>query len=69
MEIFEKYKVDFVSITERFDTSTPAGRLLRNTMLTFTQFERELASERTKDKIASKSRKRVIEWWCSSIWV
>jgi DNA invertase Pin-like site-specific DNA recombinase len=28
MEIFEQYKVDFISITERFDTSSPAGRLL-----------------------------------------
>jgi len=50
MEIFEKYKVYFISITERFDTSTPAGRLLRSTMLTFAQFERELTNERTKDK-------------------
>ena len=57
MEIFEKYKVDFISITERFDTSTPAGRLLRNIMLTFAQFERELASERTKDKMLERAKK------------
>ena len=57
MEIFEKYKVDFISITERFDTSTPAGRLLRNIMLTFAQFERELASERTKDKMLERAKR------------
>ncbi|MBC7333747.1 MAG: recombinase family protein [Actinobacteria bacterium] len=57
IEIFEKYKVDFVSITERFDTSTPAGRLLRNITLTFAQFERELASERTKDKMLERAKK------------
>jgi len=57
IEIFEKYKVDFISITERFDTSTPAGRLLRNIMLTFAQFERELASERTKDKMLERAKK------------
>lgn len=51
IEIFDKYGVDFISVTERFDTSTPSGRLLRNIMLTFAQFERELASERTKDKM------------------
>ena len=57
IEFFEKYKVDFISITERFDTSTPAGRLLRNIMLTFAQFERELASERTKDKMLERAKK------------
>ena len=57
MEIFEQYKVDFISITERFDTSTPAGRLLRNIMLTFAQFERELTSERTRDKLLERANK------------
>jgi DNA invertase Pin-like site-specific DNA recombinase len=57
IELFEKYKVDFISITERFDTSTPVGRLLRNTMLIFAQFERELASERTKDKMLERAKK------------
>jgi site-specific DNA recombinase len=40
IEIFETHKTGFISVTERFDTSTPAGRLLRNIMLTFAQFER-----------------------------
>jgi len=57
MEIFEQCKVDFISITERFDTSTPSGRLLRNIMLTFAQFERELTSERTKDKLLERANK------------
>jgi len=57
MEIFEQHKVDFISITERFDTSTPSGRLLRNIMLTFAQFERELTSERTKDKLLERANK------------
>ena len=57
MEIFDEHKVDFISVTERFDTSTPAGRLLRNIMLTFAQFERELASERTKDKMLERAKK------------
>ena len=57
IEFFEQSKIDFISITERFDTSTPAGRLLRNIMLTFSQFERELTSERTRDKMLERSRK------------
>ena len=50
IEFFEKYNVAYVSVTEKFDTSSPAGRLLRNIMLTFAQFEREMTSERIKDK-------------------
>ena len=57
VEIFEKYEVDFISVTERFDTSTPSGRLLRNIMLTFAQFERELVSERTRDKMLQRANK------------
>jgi len=57
IELLEKYNVDFISVTERFDTSTPSGRLLRNIMLTFSQFERELISERTKDKMLQRAQK------------
>ncbi len=57
IDLFDKYGVDFISITERFDTSTPSGRLLRNIMLTFAQFERELTSERTKDKMLQRANK------------
>jgi len=57
IELFEKYNINFISVTERFDTSTPSGRLLRNIMLTFAQFERELISERTKDKMLQRAQK------------
>ena len=57
IEVLEKRNVSFISVTERFDTSTPAGRLLRNIMLTFAQFERELTSERTKDKMLERAKK------------
>ena len=57
IEVFEAHKVGFISVTERFDTSTPAGRLLRNIMLTFAQFERELASERIRDKFAQRAKR------------
>jgi len=57
IEVFESHNVSFISVTERFDTSTPSGRLLRNIMLTFAQFERELTSERTKDKMLERAKK------------
>ncbi len=62
IDIFEQHKVNFISVTERFDTSTPSGRLLRNIMLTFAQFERELISERTRDKMHECAKKGL--WTC-----
>src|SRR3989338_1174692 len=57
IEFFEKHNVSYVSVTERFDTSSPSGRLLRNIMLTFAQFEREMIVERTKDKLEQNAKK------------
>ncbi len=62
IEILEQNKATFISVTERFDTSTPSGRLLRNIMLTFAQFERELISERIRDKVFEKAKKGM--WNC-----
>ncbi|MFZ2102387.1 MAG: recombinase family protein [Oricola sp.] len=56
-ELFEQYGVSFVSVTQHLDTSTSMGRLSLNVLLSFAQFEREIASERIKEKIHA-SRKR-----------
>lgn len=50
MDFFERYGVAFVAITQNFDTSDSMGRLIRNVLLTFAQFEREIASDRMRDK-------------------
>jgi site-specific DNA recombinase len=57
MERFDRQQVGFVSITQHFDTSTSMGRLILNVLLSFAQFERELISERTRDKIAAARRR------------
>jgi len=57
METFEKHSVAFVSVTQQFNTSTSMGRLMLNVLLSFAQFEREIISERTRDKIAATRRK------------
>jgi site-specific DNA recombinase len=57
MEAFERHQVSFVSVTQQFNTSTPMGRLMLNVLLSFAQFEREIISERTRDKIAATRRK------------
>ena len=57
MEEFDKYGCNFVSITQAFDTSTSMGKLTLNMLLSFAQFEREVSSERVRDKIrASKAK-------------
>lgn len=57
METFEQNKVSFVSVTQAFNTATSMGRLVLNVLLSFAQFEREMISERTRDKIAAARRK------------
>ncbi len=57
METFEKYHVSFVSVTQQFNTATSMGRLVLNVLLSFALFEREIISERTRDKIAAARRK------------
>ncbi len=57
LEFFDKNNVVFVSVTQQFNTNTSMGRLTLNILLSFAQFEREIISERTKDKM-SAARKR-----------
>ena len=57
METFGKYNVDFVSRTERFDTSTPMGRAMLNICIVFAQLERETIQQRVIDAYVSRSRK------------
>ena len=51
-DVLEKRKVALVSVTQSIDTGTSMGRLMMHVLLSFAAFERELASERTRDKIA-----------------
>jgi len=37
MELFQRYNVEFVSATEKFDTSTPMGRAMLNICIVFAQ--------------------------------
>jgi DNA invertase Pin-like site-specific DNA recombinase len=57
IEVFDRKGVSFVSVTQRFDTSTSMGRLMLNILLSFAQFEREIIGERIRDKIAATRRK------------
>ena len=49
--------MSFVSVTQQFNATTSMGRLTLNVLLSFVQFEREVTSERIRDKIAASKRK------------
>jgi site-specific DNA recombinase len=54
---FDQRSVSFVSVTQQFNTTTSLGRLTLNILLSFAQFEREIISERTSDKMSAARRK------------
>ena len=56
-ELFDKRGASFVAVTQQFNTSTSMGRLTLNVLLSFAQFEREVAGERIRDKIAASKRR------------
>lgn len=56
-EDFEPHDCNLVSITQSFDTSTAMGKLTLNMLLSFAEFEREVASERVRDKMRTTKSK------------
>lgn len=57
MEIFQKYHVEFVSSTEKFDTSTPIGRAMLNICIVFAQLERETIQKRVTDAYYARCKR------------
>lgn len=65
VEVFDGHGVSFVSVTQQFNTTTSMGRLTLNVLLSFAQFEREVAAERVRDKVAASKKKGM--WMGGSI--
>lgn len=57
VDVFDAHGASFVSVTQQFNTTTSMGRLTLNMLLSFAQFEREIAGERIRDKIAASKAK------------
>lgn len=57
VEVFERYSVSFVSVTQQMNSTTSMGRLMLNVLLSFAQFEREVTGERIRDKITASKKK------------
>jgi site-specific DNA recombinase len=53
VDVLDTHSASFVSVTQSFNTTTSMGRLTLNMLLSFAQFEREIAGERIRDKIAA----------------
>ena len=64
-KMFDKWNVSFVSVTQDINTSTSAGRMMLNILLTFAQYEREIIGERIRDKFAASRRKGI--WMGGSV--
>lgn len=56
-DLFNRYNVSFVSVTQNFDTSNSMGKLMLNILLSFAQFEREMSVDRMRDKLRSQQKK------------
>lgn len=56
-KLFERHNVSFVSVTQQIDTSNAAGRMMLNILMSFAQFEREMTSDRIRDKIYATRKK------------
>jgi DNA invertase Pin-like site-specific DNA recombinase len=57
VELFDRQKVSFVSVTQAFNTTNSMGRLTLNVLLSFAQFEREVTAERIRDKFRASKEK------------
>ena len=57
VDVLDAHDASFVSVTQSFNTTTSMGRLTLNMLLSFAQFEREIAGERIRDKIAASKAK------------
>ncbi|MBK3311723.1 MULTISPECIES: recombinase family protein [Bacillales] len=53
VEYFEQKGVKLISLKENFDTNTPQGKLMLTVFQAFSQFERDLIVQRTKEGIES----------------
>jgi DNA invertase Pin-like site-specific DNA recombinase len=62
VDVLDARGASFVSITQAFNTTTSMGRLTLNVLLSFAQFEREVISERVRDKIAASRKKGMWGW-------
>ena len=62
MELFQQYNVEFVSSTEKFDTSTPMGRAMLNICIVFAQLGTGNDTEAGNGRLLFPQPARVSRW-------
>ncbi|MBZ9684962.1 recombinase family protein [Clostridium estertheticum] len=55
-EKLDKLEIDFISVSENFDTTTPMGRAMMGVSVVFSQLERESIGERIRDNMLELSK-------------
>lgn len=56
-EVLKEYNVTFISVNEKFDTSSPVGTAMLYIIMIFAQLERETIAERIKDNYYQRIKK------------
>ncbi|MCM1104861.1 MAG: recombinase family protein [Clostridium sp.] len=54
--VMERHQVEFLSVNEKFDTSTPMGKAMLFILMVFAQMERETISERVTDNYYERAK-------------
>lgn len=57
IDVFKKYNIDFISTTEKFDTSTPIGKAILQIIMIFAELERETIQQRITDNYYARGKK------------
>lgn len=55
-QILERHNVEFISVNERFDTTSPIGVAMLNIIMTFAQLERQTIAERVTDNYYARAK-------------
>ncbi|UJB19205.1 MULTISPECIES: recombinase family protein [Lysobacter] len=56
-DVLAEHNVEFVSVTQQFNTTDSMGRLMLNILLSFAEFDRELDADRARDKMIASKKK------------
>lgn len=65
-ERLDSHKADLVSLSEKIDTTTAAGKMVFRLLAVLAEFERDLAAERIRFALASKRERGLV--YCRSVY-